>query len=183
MIDHSRGLVNNNSTPERREEGGREGEREGKGEGKGEGEMSVDDGEREMSGFRYVLSSHPTPTASLCKPFLPPYKDSKEVFFFFFFFFFSLFVLSFPLFFLSLFFLFSPLLKKIETPSPQGMVVEVCPQGVSLAVKLAKHLEKHSGIALFVDYGLFESFSDSLRAIKVSFFFFSRKKKIVFWLL
>ena len=55
-------------------------------------------------------------------------------------------------------------------PTKKGMIVEVCPQAISLTVQLAKLIEKYSGIAIFIDYGLFQSFSDSLRGVKVCIF-------------
>jgi len=50
--------------------------------------------------------------------------------------------------------------------STQGMQVEVCPQAISLAEKIARQLSVHPGMALFIDYGANHSFGDSLRAIK-----------------
>jgi len=46
-----------------------------------------------------------------------------------------------------------------------GDRVEICPQALSLSVAVARHIQQYTGVALFIDYGRFHSFPESLRGI------------------
>ena len=57
-------------------------------------------------------------------------------------------------------------LKHLETITPEGEMVEICPAAAGFAQDVGERIARHGGVAIFVDYGGWVSQGDTLQALR-----------------